>query len=56
MKEPNNVGIAELSKSKGINDDPAFSWWVAYKIRKQDDVISSIKSRVRKKRIRTGSI
>ena len=44
MKESNHVEVAEFAEAKGVDDDPLFAWWLACTLRKQDVVISSIKS------------
>ena len=37
----------EYAKYRGIDDDPAFKWWVPYTLRKQDIIIATVKARVR---------
>ena len=37
----------EYAVSRGIDDEPAFKWWVPYTLRKRDTIISAVKSRVR---------
>ena len=48
MKESHSVDVAEYAKARGIDDEPAFAWWVPYTLKKRDAIISAIKSRVRK--------
>ena len=48
MKENYPVEMAEYAKANGIDDEPAFSWWVTYTLRKRDVIIASVKARVRK--------
>ena len=48
MKESNPVEVAEFAKARGIDDEPAFAWWVPYTLRKRDVILSAVKSRVRK--------
>ncbi len=48
MKEAHPVETAEFAKARGIDDEPAFSWWVPYTLRKRDVILSSVKARVRK--------
>ena len=48
LKESNPVEVAEFAKAKGIDNEPAFAWWVPYTLKKRDAIISKIKSRVRK--------
>ena len=48
MKESHPVEVADFAKARGIADEPAFSWWVPYMLRKRDVIISKVKSRIRK--------
>jgi hypothetical protein len=48
LKENNPIEIAEYVTSQGIQDEPAFSWWVPYTLRKRDRIVSAVNSRVRK--------
>ena len=48
MKESHPLEVADFAKARGIADEPAFSWWVPYMLRKQDVIISKVKSRIRK--------
>ena len=48
MKESHPVEVADFAKARGIADEPAFSWWVPYTLRKRDVIISKVKSRIRK--------
>ena len=48
MKEAHPVECAEFAKARGIQDEPAFAWWVPYTLRKRDVIISSVKARVRR--------
>ena len=48
LKESNPVDVAEYVTARGIQDDPAFSWWVPYTLRKSDVIVSAVSSRVRK--------
>lgn len=40
--------MAEFARSRGIADEPAFSWWVPYTLRKRDVILSLIKARVKR--------
>ena len=40
--------MAEYAKACGIDDEPAFCWWVPYTLRKRDRIIAAVNSRVRK--------
>ena len=48
MKESNPVDIAEYVTARGIQDEPAFVWWVPYTLLKRDVIVSAVSSRVRK--------
>jgi hypothetical protein len=48
LKESNPVDIAEYAVSVGIDDEPAFAWWIPFTLRKRDRIISSVNSRVAK--------
>ena len=48
MKESNPIEVAEFAVAKGINDEPAFCWWVPYTLRKRDKIISAVKARVKR--------
>jgi len=48
MKESHPIEVAEFAKARGIDDEPAFSWWVPYTLRKRDVIIGLVKARVRK--------
>ena len=39
---------AEFAVARGLQDEPAFSWWVPYTLRKRDQIIAAVNSRVRK--------
>ena len=47
LKESNPNNVDEYAVSRGIDDEPAFKWWVPYTLRKRDTIISAVKSRVR---------
>ena len=40
VKESNPIEAAEYSFARGINDEPAFAWWVNYTLKKRDQIIS----------------
>ena len=44
MKESHPLEVADFAKAHGIADEPAFSWWVPYTLRKRDVIISKVKS------------
>jgi hypothetical protein len=48
MKEAHPVETAEYAKSRGIDHEAAFAWWVPYTLRKRDVILASVKRRIRK--------
>ena len=48
LKESHPVETAEFAKSRGIDDEPAFAWWVPHTLRKRNAIISAMKVRLRK--------
>ena len=48
LKESNPVQVGEYVISRGIQDEPAFAWWVPYTMRKRDVIVAAIKSRLKK--------
>ena len=48
MKESNPVDVAEFAKAKGIDDEPAFAWWVPFVLRKRDVIISKVKAKAKR--------
>eukprot|EP00980_Cylindrotheca_fusiformis_P021858 scaffold8698_cov53-Cylindrotheca_fusiformis.AAC.1 len=49
MKESYPVHTAEFAKARGIDKEPAFSWWVPYTLRKRDVIVSAVKARTMRK-------
>jgi hypothetical protein len=47
LKESNPVDVAEFAVARGISDEPAFDWWVPYTLRKKDNIIAAVKSRMK---------
>ena len=47
MKESHPVEMAEFAKAKGIQEEPAFCWWVPYTLRKRDAIVAAIGARIR---------
>jgi hypothetical protein len=47
MKESQPVETTEFAKSKGIENEPAFAWWVPYTLRKRDVILSALNKKVR---------
>ena len=48
LKKSNPVGVAEYVTARGIEQEPAFTWWVSYTLCKRDVIVSDVSSRVRK--------
>ena len=48
LKETNPVDVAEYAKAEGIDDEPAFAWWVPYTLKQRDRIIASVNARARK--------
>ncbi len=48
MKESHPVEVAEFATARGIENEPAFAWWVPYTLRKRDVILSAVKSRIQK--------
>ena len=48
MKESHPIEIADFSKSRGIDKEPAFAWWITYTLQKSDIIISAINTCIRK--------
>ena len=49
LKESNPAKIAEHVTALGMNNEPAFKWWVPYTLKKRDTIIVAIHTRVRRK-------
>ena len=49
MKESNPVEVAEFVTASGVEDEPAFAWWVPYTMRKRDRIIAAVNTRVKKR-------
>ena len=48
LKESNPIEVAAYVTAHDILEEPAFAWWVPYKLRKGDRIIASVNSHVRK--------
>ena len=48
LKESNPVYVAEYVTARGIQDEPAFAWWVPYTLRKRGVIMSAVSSCVTK--------
>ena len=40
LKESHLIEVSEFAKDRGIADEPAFTWWVPYTMRKRDVILS----------------
>jgi hypothetical protein len=54
LKESNQVKAAEYAVARGIEDEPAFAWWVNFTLMKRERIISAVKKRVLKKTYKFG--
>ena len=48
LKESHPVDVAKYARAHGIDNQPAFAWWVPYTLHKCDVIISAFKSRIPK--------
>jgi hypothetical protein len=48
LKESNPVKVADFAISEGIDDEPAFAWWIPFTLRKRDRIIAFVNSRITK--------
>ena len=48
LKESNPIEVAEFATARGIAEEPAFSWWIPYTLRKHDRIISAVNKRVKR--------
>ena len=49
LKESNPVETAEYAVAAGIQDEPAFKWWVPHTLNKRNRIIAKVKSRYHKR-------
>ena len=47
MKEAHPIETAEFARARGINNEPAFAWWVLCTLWKRDIILSKVKARIR---------
>lgn len=45
MKNSYPVQVAEYAKASGIDDEPAFAWWVKHVLRKRERILKKVKSK-----------
>lgn len=48
LKESHPVELVEYARSRNIDTEPAFAWWVPFTLRKRDVILSAVKSRLRR--------
>ena len=54
MKESYPIETAEFAASRGIDDKPAFAWWIPHTLRKRDAIVSALRSRMRQAKHKYG--
>ena len=54
MKDYNPFNVSEFVVTRGISDEPVFSWWGPFILKNRDIIIAHIKLRVNKKTHRFG--
>ena len=47
-KESNTVDVADYVTACGIEQEPAFAWWVTYTLRKRDIIVSAVYLKVKR--------
>jgi hypothetical protein len=45
VKDANPVEMAEYAVANGIDQDPAFNWWVPYVLRKRGHILNKVKAK-----------
>ena len=46
LKESHPLEVTEFAVAHGVDQMPAFKWWVAYMLKKRDDIIASVRKRI----------
>ena len=54
MKESHPIEVTEFAVATGVDNMPAFCWWVNHVLKKRDTIIASIKARVKKNTYKHG--
>ena len=49
MKEYNPIELSEFATAHGIYEEPTFTWWVPYTLRKRDNIIYAVNDRLKQK-------
>ena len=45
VKEASPIELAEYAVANRIDDEPAFAWWIPYILKKQNGIISKVKTK-----------
>ena len=48
MKESHPVEVAEYARVRGIDNEPAFKWWVPHTLKKRQIILAALKKRIMK--------
>ena len=54
MKESHPIETTEFAVSRGIDDEPAFAWWVQHTLRKRDAIVLGLRTRMRQTKHKYG--
>ena len=54
LKESYPVEVSEYAVAQGIDQEPAFIWWVHYTLKKRDRIIASVNRRYKKRNFQFG--
>jgi hypothetical protein len=49
LKESNPVELAEYAVTRGIDNEPAFAWWVPFTLKRRNRIIAAVNSRYHKR-------
>ena len=44
LKNSNPIEVSEFEVARGIDKEPAFTWWVPYTLRHHDRIIAGVSS------------
>ena len=48
LKDSNLVEVVDNYKTRGVDGEPAFAWWVPFTLKKRDAIIATATTRHRK--------
>ena len=54
IKESNPIEVAEYATLMGIDEEPAFSWWVPHTLKKREYIAGKVDARIKNKRFKYG--